>query len=165
MSVRFDAIFVERCIVMRLVTTAVLFIILLAAPDVARAGDPVLALLDPYFRIQSQLTTDSTDGVKDLAAAIVKEAQALGKEGKDIAAAADSLGGSSTLAAARTAFGELSEAVIAYAERTKANPGADVNTMYCPMVKKSWMQKGEQVKNPYYGKAMVDCGEKKKKAS
>jgi hypothetical protein len=151
---------------MRLVTRAVILVVtLLAATAVAHAGDPVLAMLDPYFRIQTQLTADTIDGLKDDAAAIAKEAQALGEEGKSISAAADSLGAAPTLAAARTAFGELSEAVIAYAERTKVNPGADVNTMYCPMMKKSWMQKGEQVRNPYYGKAMPDCGEKKKKAS
>jgi hypothetical protein len=148
---------------MRLVTRAVVLAgTVLAAAAIARAGDPVLALLDPYFRIQSQLTSDTTDGLKDDAAAIAKEAQALGEEGKDISAAADSLAAAPTLAAARTAFGELSEAVIAYAERTKANPGADVNIMYCPMVKKSWMQKGAQVRNPYYGKSMPGCGEKKK---
>ncbi len=148
---------------MRLVTRAVVLVItLLATTPVARAGDPVLALLDPYFRIQSQLTADTTEGIKDNATAIAKQAEALGEAGKPISAAADSLGASSTLAAARTAFGQLSEAVIAYAEHAKANPGADVNTMYCPMVKKSWMQKGEPVRNPYLGKSMVDCGEKKK---
>jgi hypothetical protein len=30
------------------------------------------------------------------------------------------------------------------------------------MVKKSWLQKNGPVKNPYFGKAMPDCGEKKK---
>ena len=34
--------------------------------------------------------------------------------------------------------------------------------MYCPMVNKQWLQKGETVSNPYYGKAMLTCGEKKK---
>ena len=31
----------------------------------------------------------------------------------------------------------------------EGEPGSDVHTMYCPMVKKSWLQKGDKVRNPY----------------
>jgi hypothetical protein len=139
--------------------------LLVAARGVARAGDPVLALLDPYFRIQTQLTSDTTEGIKSDAALIAKGAQELGDAGKSIATAADMLGAALSLAEARAAFSKLSDAVIAYSDRAKANPGSDVHTMYCPMEKKSWLQKGDTVRNPYLGKAMSDCGEKKKKAS
>ena len=139
--------------------------LLVAARGVARAGDPVLALLDPYFRIQTQLTSDTTEGIKSDAALIAKGAKELGDAGKSIATAADMLGAAPSLAEARAAFSKLSDAVIAYSDRVKANPGSDVHTMYCPMEKKSWLQKGDTVRNPYLGKAMSDCGEKKKKAS
>lgn len=138
---------------------------IVAVTSVARAGDPVLALLDPYFRIQSQLTSDSTDGIKSDAALIAKGAQELGDAGKGIATAADTLGTASSLPEARDAFAKLSDAVIAYADQVKVDTGSDVHAMYCPMVKKSWLQKGEKVKNPYGGKGMLDCGEKKKKNS
>lgn len=139
--------------------------LLVAARGVARAGDPVLALLDPYFRIQTQLTSDTTEGIKGDAALIAKGAQELGDAGKSIATAADMLGAAPSLGEARAAFSKLSDAVIAYSDRVKANPGSDVHTMYCPMEKKSWLQKGDTVRNPYLGKTMSDCGEKKKKAS
>jgi hypothetical protein len=29
---------------------------------------------------------------------------------------------------------------------------------YCPMVQKYWLQRGETIQNPYYGKQMSDCG-------
>jgi len=138
---------------------------LVCLSGVARAGDPVLALLDPYFRIQTQLTSDTTDGIKSDAALIATSAQELGEAGKSIAAAATTLGATSSLADARVAFAKLSDAVIAYADGAKVNPGADVHTMYCPMEKKSWLQKGDKVRNPYAGKAMSDCGERKKKTS
>jgi hypothetical protein len=148
---------------MRYVSQVFLVLVaLVTTAGAARAGDPVLALLDPYFRIQSQLTSDTTDGIKDDAALIAKGAQELGDAGKSIAKAAGALGESPSLESARTAFAKLSDAVIAYADSAKVNAGADVNTMYCPMVKKSWMQKGEKVRNPYLGKSMPDCGEKKK---
>jgi hypothetical protein len=151
---------------MRYVSQVFLILVaLVVTTGPARAGDPVLALLDPYFRIQSQLTSDTTDGIKDDAAMIAKGAQELGDAGKSIAKAAAALGDSSSLADARAAFAKLSDAVIAYADNAKTNVGTDVHTMYCPMAKKSWMQKGEKVRNPYLGKSMSDCGEKKPKAS
>jgi hypothetical protein len=151
---------------MRYVSRVFLILVaFLVGGGVARGGDPVLALLDPYFRIQTQLTSDTTDGIKGDAALIAEGAEALGDAGKTIAAAAGTLGTASSLAEARSAFAKLSDAVIEYADRVKADPGGDVHTMYCPMEKKSWMQKGDKVRNPYAGKAMIDCGEKKKKTS
>jgi membrane fusion protein, copper/silver efflux system len=134
----------------------------LACSVTMRAADSFTALLDPYFRIQSALVDDRTDTLGADAAEMVRHAQGLGAEGKSIAGAAAELRSAADLQSARLAFGKLSAAVIAYAEHTKESPGADVATMYCPMVKKSWLQKGEEVRNPYYGKAMPGCGEKKK---
>jgi membrane fusion protein, copper/silver efflux system len=148
---------------MRIITrTVVLFVIGIALAATARAGEPITALLDPYFKIQSQLTADKTDGISADAAAIATHAQAIGDPGKNIVAAAEALAKTTSLDAARTAFAKLSDAVIAYAEQTKTNPGDGVNAMYCPMVKKSWLQKGDKVRNPYLGSSMPSCGEKKK---
>ena len=142
----------------------VFFVVLMAGAltVAARAGGSISTLLDPYFRIQDALVDDRIDTVKTDAGLVEKQATTLGDDGKKIAAAAAELGQAGNIAAARLAFGKLSDAVIAYSEQTKTSPGDDVATMYCPMVKKSWMQKGEKVRNPYYGKAMPGCGEKKK---
>jgi hypothetical protein len=126
------------------------------------AGDPLLSMLDPYFRIQTSLSDDKTDGVKADASAIAAAARTLGEPGAAIVTAAETLKSASDLAAARTAFSTLSDAVVAYSEKTKA-AGDDVHTMYCPMANKQWIQKGEKVSNPYYGKSMLTCGEKKKR--
>jgi hypothetical protein len=40
--------------------------------------------------------------------------------------------------------------------------GIPADEYYCPMVKKSWLQKDPQIVNPYAGKDMAGCGEKKK---
>jgi hypothetical protein len=126
-----------------------------------RAGDPVLSMLDPYFRIQTALSDDKTDGVKADALAIKTAAASLGDPGAKIVTAAETLSSAADLAAARAAFSALSDAVVAYSEQTKT-AGEGVHTMFCPMANKQWMQKGEKVANPYYGKAMLTCGEKKK---
>ncbi len=148
---------------MKLIACGALLVMLaVAGGDVVRAGDPLLTMLDPYFRIQSSLSDDKTDGISADAAVIAEAARAIGEPGLPIVKAADALAGAANLGAARTAFGQLSDAVIALSESTKADTGEGVSAMYCPMVKKQWLQKGKSVSNPYYGKAMLTCGEKKK---
>jgi hypothetical protein len=47
---------------------------------------------------------------------------------------------------------------MACAKASGASIGSDVKVAYCPMVQKYWLQKGETIQNPFYGKAMSDCG-------
>jgi hypothetical protein len=63
------------------------------------------------------------------------------------------------MASARTAFGEVSRELEAYAEKTKSTFPSDVRLAYCPMADKSWRQKGKEIRNPYYGAAMLTCGD------
>lgn len=35
-----------------------------------------------------------------------------------------------------------------------------LTTASCPMAKAKWVQKNGDLKNPYYGKSMLECGEK-----
>ena len=149
---------------MKKIQVLVLAFVLAVGATFAHAGDPLTSMLDPYFRIQSALSDDKIDGLKDDALAIKTAATSLGEPGAKIAVAAEALSAAADLGAARAAFGTLSDAVVAYSEKTKA-AGDGVHTMYCPMVGKQWLQKGEKVSNPYYGKAMLSCGEKKKKST
>lgn len=148
---------------MRLRPVLPLIVGLMLTATTARAGDALLTLLDPYFRIQSALSDDKTDGVAADAAAIATSAATLGDAGTPIVLAAKELGKAADLNAARLAFSKLSDAVVTYSESTKTSAGEGVMTMFCPMANKQWMQKGEKVSNPYYGKSMLTCGEKKKK--
>ena len=75
-----------------------------------------------------------------------------------MSAAAAELQQTSDLEAAREAFGRLSTALIEYSESTKTALGPDTNVAYCPMVKKSWIQKGNEIANPYVGMKMKSCG-------
>jgi hypothetical protein len=149
---------------MKNIPVLVLAFVLVVGTTIAGAGDPLTAMLDPYFRVHTALSDDKTDGVRDDALAIKTAAKSLGAPGVKIVAAADALSAAADLGAARAAFSTLSDAVVAYSEHTKA-AGDGVHTMYCPMVSKQWLQKGDKVSNPYYGKAMLSCGEKKKKST
>jgi len=125
---------------------------------VSVAADLPSALVDPYLQVQIALAGDQLSGVSAHAQSIEKAAAALGKEGEPIAAGAKKLGAAKDMAVARTAFGELSRALIGYAEKTKSGFGPGLRLAYCPMVDKSWLQKEPEIRNPYYGAAMLTCG-------
>ena len=75
-----------------------------------------------------------------------------------IVAGAKKLAAAKDIAAARTAFGEVSSALTEYAEKTKSGFGPDVRVAYCPMVNKPWLTKDKTIRNPYYGASMLTCG-------
>jgi hypothetical protein len=125
---------------------------------VASAADLPAALVDPYLQVQAKLADDQFNGIAPQAQAMATAATALGKDAEKIVAGAKKLGEAKDLAAARTAFGDLSQAIADYAQKTKSGFGRDVKMAYCPMADKPWLQKDKDIKNPYYGSAMLTCG-------
>ena len=123
-----------------------------------QASDAMKAIVGSYLEIQKQLATDKIDGVKGPATSIATQAARMGTAGQDIAKAAAALEQAADLNAAREAFGPLSDAVIAAAKAEGWKDMGDVKVAYCPMVKRSWLQKEDQIRNPYYGAAMSTCG-------
>jgi Cu(I)/Ag(I) efflux system membrane fusion protein len=122
------------------------------------------SIVDPYLKIQSALADDSVQGVHMAAGELVTAATALGAPAMRIDTAAISLAAASEaaqpdLADIRTKFGTLSEALVTYVTGEKLALPAGVKTAWCPMVEKPWMQKGETISNPYYGKEMSTCGD------
>jgi hypothetical protein len=126
------------------------------------AADLPAALVDPYLKIHAALAADQFDGVPAHAAAIEKAAASLGADAEKMVAGAKKLGEAKDIAAARSAFGDLSLAITEYAEKTKSGLGSDVRVAYCPMANKPWLTKDQTIRNPYYGAAMLTCGSFKK---
>ena len=122
------------------------------------AGATVTPIVDPYLRIQRALNVDTIAGVKSEARRIADHAATLGAPGASMQAAASDLQQAADLTAARTAFARLSDAVIQYARESGTALGDEVKVAYCPMVQKYWLQKGDAIQNPFYGKQMSDCG-------
>jgi protein SCO1/2 len=128
------------------------------AAGATTAGVNMKPIVDPYLRIQQALHADTPgDGTSD-ARSIAAEAATLGSGGAAIEAAAGEFQKAAGLAAARAAFARLGDAIMAYAKASGASVGSDVKVAYCPMAQKYWLQKGETIQNPFYGKAMSDCG-------
>jgi hypothetical protein len=119
---------------------------------------PITSITTPYLRIQTALTQDKTDGVKADAATIAAEAAKLGDDGKPIATAARELEAAADLKAVRTGFGKLSAALLAYGKTHEGSLPSDLRVAFCSMGAGSWLQKGDEIANPYYGSAMLRCG-------
>ena len=115
-------------------------------------------MVDAYLRIQRALNADSLDAVAADAGLVSAEAARLGAAGAAIHASARELESARTLAAARAAFGGVGDAIMRHAKEAGARFDDDVKVAYCPMANKRWLQKGDAIQNPFYGKAMSDCG-------
>lgn len=126
------------------------------------ASDSLRSIVESYVAIQVQLAADKIDDVKGPARSITAQAATMGKEGEDIARAANSLHSATDLKSARDAFGALTDAVMAAGKAQGWKGVEGVRLAFCPMVKRSWLQKEEQIRNPYYGSGMLSCGEFKK---
>lgn len=135
---------------------------MLAVAQRVSAADLPAALIDPYLQVQVALSSDQFNGIAGQAQAIEKAATALGKDAEAIVTTSKKLGAAKDLAAARTAFGEVSDAIESYATKTKSTYPAGVRVAYCPMADKPWLTKDKEIRNPYYGAAMSTCGSFKK---
>jgi hypothetical protein len=121
------------------------------------------AILDPYLKIQVALADDSAEGIHANAGNIVTAATALGAPAMMIDTAAIRLAAAAEAATpdikdVREKFGTLSEALDTYMTGLHIAPPDGVKVAFCPMVRKPWLQEGESIANPYYGKEMPTCG-------
>jgi Cu(I)/Ag(I) efflux system membrane fusion protein len=124
--------------------------------------EPVKSVLDHYLTIQTNLANDSIKGVDQEALALAKaaKADAMKMLPPEVAKQAETLARAKDLKAAREAFKPLSVSLIKYLAEHKAGRGT-YHEVYCPMAEASWLQTGKDIRNPYMGKEMLDCGELK----
>ncbi len=132
------------------------------AADTAALGEPAKSVYDHYLKIQTELAKDSLKGVEAEATAIAKASQADAAKTLPAALAgqAEILAKAPDLKAARAAFKPLSASLIKNLANHKAGKEA-YQEVYCPMAKAGWLQEGKKIRNPYFGKEMLTCGELK----
>jgi protein SCO1/2 len=122
-----------------------------------RTSATTTALTTTALAIHAALTRDTIVGVSARAKALADAATEAHLPA--LATAASELGRQRTIADARRVFGNLGEQLVAYARSHDDVRAAGVRIGYCPMVRKSWLQMDGPVKNPYYGRRMLACGE------
>ena len=118
----------------------------------------IKSVIDPYLRMQDALSADAMIGVKTAGFTLAAAAAKLGPSATAIHSAAVEFERTTDIKSARESFERVGNAIIAYAKASKTPLGEGIRVAYCPMAKKYWLQKGEKIRNPYYGKSMLECG-------
>lgn len=123
-------------------------------------------LLEPYLSMQAALAADDLEAAKAQAKAMM---EVTGHSGALPDLLHDMLAAESLDALRKPYFEMLSNAMIA---AVKANPSSyeeELYVMNCPMVYgdrgADWLQNSEILSNPYFGAAMLKCGEVKETLS
>jgi hypothetical protein len=134
---------------------AALFVMIVAGTAVfaQTKSTPVLEAFEHYELVRIALSADSLSDAAPHAKALADKAEAAG--GAAAKKAADALAAAKDIEDARKQFGELS-AILVPLFQAEAIPGT--SAYMCPMKQKPWMQRGDKMANPYYGKAMLTCG-------
>lgn len=116
-------------------------------------------LLTKYYVVKDALVNSNTQ----LASETITELQkTLNTEGDfeqkaDLSKAVDKLAKAKGLEKQRAVFNDVSTTLWQIVKSTdKVN--APVYYQYCPMKKAYWLSHEKEIKNPYYGSAMLNCG-------
>jgi hypothetical protein len=121
------------------------------------------ALLPLYYDVKDALVAGNSSIAASKAGDLVKalsssDVPATMKSDQDeILEHASKIAGSKDLKSQRAHFAGLSTNMIALAKNLKLST-EPVYQMYCPMKKSNWLSSDKAVKNPYYGSAMLTCG-------
>ena len=123
------------------------------AQDSSPQPSPARQAFEHYEGVRTALSADQLGGVEPHARLLAEQVEAVG--GAEAKKAADALAAARTLEEARTAFGNLSTILVPIFQ---AEPIPGTTAYMCTMKDKPWVQRGDKVENPYYGKSMLTCG-------
>jgi hypothetical protein len=117
------------------------------------------AVVAPYLEMALELASDRAVSPAAVDALVEAARKLLSEAGNDVAGAATPLR-DKPIKEQRDAFKRLSETVIDLTGRTTVSGalGLKLFVIRCPMAEARWIQKTDEVANPYYGSAMLECG-------
>ena len=125
--------------------------------------DKLNAVYEQYTKLTTALTAGNVAEAKIISNAIETGASIV-SGGKSIAASAAKITNAPTLEAQRTAYEKLSNDIIAFVKKAGVTNG-ELYVQYCPMAFNdkgaAWLSSSREIKNPYFGKKMLNCGEVK----
>lgn len=140
---------------------------------------PIISeMMEHYMNIAEALASDSLEGVSEDAQAIYQLTMNMNSIPKDHLVEgtlknlngfihgtmhpAEKLGMSTDITEARERFKEMSIAIISTARLLAPEEfnNLEVYRFYCSMAPGSWYQRTPELRNPYYGSEMLECGER-----
>ena len=130
-----------------------------AAAEQGALSKDARTALDEYIKIQTALAQDSLRGVAESATAVAKAIQADPAKTFSAGAAreAELVGKARDLKTAREVFKRLSNSLIESLDKQN-KPAGQYLKAFCSMAGASWLQVGQTIQNPYFGKSMLRCG-------
>lgn len=144
---------------LNLFSSILILFLLLPASCVSAETNPAVATLDAYLKIGAALSQDqhseALKHTKDLNNAVSNINNEKAKAA--LTPIIEELSKTKDLDSARKSYEQLSSKL----NTVKEDLGIQADEYYCPMVKKTWLQKDSKIVNPYVGKDMASCGEKK----
>lgn len=125
--------------------------------------DTIQAVYNDYLKLKDVLVTSDSSGAqqaaKDLASSLAKINGCENTSGL-----ATKISASNDLTTQRLHFTALSSDIVALMKHTDVNSGT-LYVQYCPMANEGkggyWLAAEKEVRNPYYGDEMLNCGEVK----
>ena len=128
------------------------------------------ALWEEYQRLASSLAQDDLERARTAAQALRVRARELSEDQEFVTLRAERLDRAAAdlieavdLDAARAAFEGLSTHVEELLRRHATDREGQIVRAFCPMAfdgrGASWLQAGEEIRNPYFGALMLNCGE------
>jgi len=121
-------------------------------------------LLTYYYNIKNALVAGDPSSASTNAQAFVKTANSIDykliSEGNinTLVKDAGNIAGAKDVKTQRNYFASFSANMAAVAKSVKLTD-QPVYMAYCPMKKASWLSNEKEIKNPYYGSAMLTCGQ------
>ena len=146
-----------------------LLVALLAAAFIQKAAaqdstQQLSQLLTQYYNIKDALVAGNSNAASAKASEFIKIANSIDykliSEGNINALLKDATPISETkdIKKQRERFANLSNNMVALAKTVKLGD-QPIYQAYCPMKKANWLSNDKAIKNPYYGNAMLTCGQ------
>ena len=130
---------------------------------VSKKQDDFSGMLAAYYNVKDALVksnaTVAAAGAAELVKAITNTGNVELREEKrdELLKDVNAIAQSKNLKVQRAKFATLSAALVDLAKTVKFS-AEPVYQQYCPMQKASWLSNIKAIKNPYYGSAMLTCG-------
>ncbi|MGV3545789.1 MAG: DUF3347 domain-containing protein [Pedobacter sp.] len=129
--------------------------------EVSLKSDQLNAVYQQYLLLSNALINSDLATAKEASMALELGAKAL-TDGAKLAGLASKITAASDIEVQRTLFSSLSNEMISKVKAIGLQSG-EVYVEFCPMALNdkgaSWLSNKKQIRNPYYGESMMDCGE------
>jgi hypothetical protein len=142
-----------------------------ATPAAPLNGSASQNLVTAYLNVQNALASDDLKGAKAAFTSVgtaskPSEAGLSPELQKKVESAAADGSGAPDVGHARAAFVGLSDALLTWMGSASNPLSTPLSVVHCPMANEGkgskWLQRGDQVRNPYFGGEMLTCGDVEK---